>query len=57
MFKISFQGKKIHQRKEQKSKNETLRVTEVPVSCPSGEMFEEDFQKINELGKPELVAE
>ena len=35
----------------------TLSVTEVPVSCPSGEMFEEDFQKINELGKPELVAE
>ena len=37
-------------------KVKTLRVIEVPISYPSGKMFEEDFQKINELGKPELVA-
>ena len=56
MFKISFQKKKKKFIRERNRKVKTLRIIEVPISYPSGKMFEEDFQKINELGKPELVA-
>ena len=56
MFKISFQKKKkIHQRQEQKSESENSKNNRSPNFMSHGKMFE-DFQKINELGKPELVA-
>ena len=48
--------KKFVRERNRKVKVKTLRIIEVPISYPSGKMFEEDFQKINELGKPELVA-
>ena len=55
-LKSVFRKKKFIRERNKKVKVKTLRIIEVPISYPSGKMFEEYFQKINELGKPELVA-